>query len=62
MNSIKNIGFVLWSALNIGTATLVAGFTCALMELHYDEIHTTSTSMDPNPDLTRNVPVSNVIF
>jgi len=61
MKFIQLLAFFLWSLLNICGALFIALYSSVLLFLRYQEMHTVSTAMDPNPNLTRETVVWNVI-
>jgi len=61
MKILEYPAFCLWSLLNICGALVIAFYSCAILSLRYTEMHTTSTAYDPDPNLTRETVVWNVI-
>ncbi len=55
------IGFALWTACNIMVAGWLSLLSGALAGLRYQEMHTLSTAMVPDPSLTRETVVGNVV-
>ena len=62
MKNINDIYFALWSLLNIAAAFFVAVVTSGIMGLRYTEMHTLGTAMDPDPSLTRETVIRNVLM
>jgi len=61
MKLLQSVAFALWSLLNVGGAAAIALFSGALLHLRYTEMHTSSTAYDPDPNLTRETVVWNVV-
>lgn len=61
MGFLRLAGFVVWSSLNVGVACALSGATFLWLSLRYDEMHTASTALDPDPHLMRQTVIFNVM-
>jgi hypothetical protein len=60
MQYAKGFLIVLWSLLNVAAAGYIAFYTFALLAMSYDEMHTLTTAMDPDPSLTQETVLHNI--
>ena len=60
MYSLRQLYLGVWFVFQFCVVALVSFFITALLSLRYDEMHTVSTAMDPDPSLTREQVISNV--
>ena len=61
MGFLRQALFAVWSLLNVVVAGVISFSAFLVMSLRYDEMHTISTALDPDPSLTRGTVVVNVI-